>query len=258
MNPVRMDPKTFQSLILYEDNHLLILSKPQGIPVQNEEKEGNSLFDHARRYLKTSRNKPGKAWLGLVHRLDQSVSGVCIFAKNSKAAGRISRQFRDRLVRKVYLAVVEGCVRVSHHKLRNHLKKARHRAMIVTESTSGSRLAELEYHTLFRCPEFSILRIRLITGFYHQIRIQLSHAGHPVYGDRKYGSFSKLGRGQILLHCRSLSLEHPALKSNMLFSADLPETWKQWNKPPGFWRRILEKAGRKQMAGGKKKPIDGD
>lgn len=241
-----MDPRSFSRIVLFEDNHLLVCGKPAGIAVQNEGKTKDSLRDRARDYLNAGRPVPGNPWLGMVHRLDQSTSGVVIFCKNSKSAGRISAQFRDRRVTKSYLAVLEGRWKGRRNKLVHDLVRSGRRSGVVPPGHPGSRRAELHCAVLRQNRCFTLVRIRLVTGFYHQIRCQFSHEGHPVWGDRKYGSRKQAGRGCILLHAFRVRFEHPVKKRALDVQAALPESWMEFVFPgrspsPRFPARCRER-----------------
>ncbi|EKD26724.1 MAG: hypothetical protein ACD_79C01047G0006 [uncultured bacterium] len=213
-------------LIIYEDNHLLILNKPCGIAVQNDSSKEN-LYDIVKIFLMKKYNKNNPAWLGIVHRLDQSVSGVLIFAKNSKSASRLCNQFNSKSIEKNYIAIVSGEVNDSK-LLENFLVKSDRMSKIVSAKTNNSKSAKLEYSSIHGSKKFSILKINLITGYYHQIRCQLAGIRHPVLGDTKYGSDIKTPRGQIFLHCRSIKFLHPVTKKEIFISADFSKEWKDF------------------------------
>ncbi len=219
-----MTPQSIQKLILFEDRHLLVLNKPCGVAVQNEGKAENTLLDYAKRYLAEQRNKD-TVWLTMVHRLDQSVSGVLIFAKNSKSASRLSDQFRDKQVEKNYVALVEGQIKEKTATLQHHLQKIHHRSRASDTPAENTKPALLSFETLFASKDHSLLLILPETGHYHQIRCQLSAIGHPILGDHKYGSRVKTAQGLIFLHCLRMVFSHPTSHEKLDVQAPIPARW---------------------------------
>jgi len=214
--------------ILYEDNHLLAVAKPAGLATMGVKPDRPSLIADAKRYIKRRYNKPGNVYLAVASRLDVPVSGVIVFARTSKAAARLNEQFRGRSVRKEYWAVVEGTVAPRDGKLEDWLvSDPRHRRVHVSRGpTPEAKEARLAYHTLERLPRWTQLEIDLETGRKHQIRIQLSHAGWPILGDRKYGGRESFGTG-IALHARRLTIEHPTQRVPLELVAPLPASWRR-------------------------------
>jgi 23S rRNA pseudouridine1911/1915/1917 synthase len=177
--------------ILLEDNHLLCAVKPPGILSQPDDTGDPDMLTAIRRYLKDKYQKPGAAYLGLVHRLDRPVGGVMVFAKTSKAAGRLSAQIRDRRVQKTYRAVVAGQMREPQGRLEHIIQKENRNNTVRVSPCDGASerdRAVLTYTALAYCREAdcSLVEITLITGRPHQIRAQFAFVGHPVAGDRKY------------------------------------------------------------------------
>jgi 23S rRNA pseudouridine1911/1915/1917 synthase len=243
--------------ILYEDNHLLAVNKPAMLPTMGVADDRPSLLALAKDYIRRKYNKPGNVYLGIVSRLDAPVTGVVLLARTSKAAGRLSKLFRERDVEKIYWAIVEGRIEPREGTLLDFLRKdERHRRMhIAGQSTPGAQRAELTYRTLrpdketrrqglkekeptidtsclpfslSPCPSsVSILEIRPLTGRKHQIRLQLAHAGFPIVGDRKYGSSRAFPAG-IALHSRRLVIEHPVSKMQIEIEAPLPASWQRF------------------------------
>jgi 23S rRNA pseudouridine1911/1915/1917 synthase len=243
--------------VLYEDNHLLAVNKPAMLPTMGVAEDRPSLLSVAKEYVKEKYNKPGNVYLGIVSRLDAPVTGVVLLARTSKAAGRLSQQFRERDVDKVYWAIVEGRVEPSEGRRTDYLRKdERHRRMHVAgEGAAGAQRAELEYRVLDKewergrggegekhfeheSPSLhvslspglswaSLLEVRPLTGRKHQIRLQLSHAGFPIVGDRKYGSRRQFPAG-IALHSRRLVIEHPVSKMQLEIEAPLPAAWQRF------------------------------
>ena len=185
--------------VLFEDNHLLVIHKPAGILSQPGPAGQEDILNQSKEYIREKYHKPGNVFLGLVHRLDYGVSGVMVFARTSKAASRLSEQFRERSVEKKYEAIVSGVVREETGVLSGKLikdKEAR-RAEIGDDDPEGEgEDARLTYKVVDRGEirskghrsAISVLEIQLETGKFHQIRAQLAAAGHPIVGDAKYGS----------------------------------------------------------------------
>ncbi len=212
--------------ILFEDNHLLVVNKPAGLATMGLPEGEDTLLTVAKEYVKRRYDKPGNVYLGVVSRLDVPVSGVIVFARTSKAAARLNDQFRDHTVEKIYLAIVEGTISPKEGRLVNHLcEDERHRKMWVTARPNAeSKEARLRYKCLKCVGNRSLLEITLETGRKHQIRLQLSHKGHPILGDRKYGSQTAFPSG-IALHAKRLVIAHPVTKEPLTFEAPLPVRW---------------------------------
>jgi 23S rRNA pseudouridine1911/1915/1917 synthase len=213
--------------ILYEDNHLLAVAKPPGLPSQGAAAGRQSLVTLAKQYLKRKYRKPGNVYLGVVSRLDSPTSGVVVLARTSKAAARLSQQFRQRSVQKIYWALVEGQLDPPAAECVDWVAKheRQQRMAVVARGASGALEARLSYRRLKKFRETSLLEIELTTGRKHQIRVQLADRGHPIVGDRKYGSERKFGQG-IALHCRRLVIEHPIKHTPVELIAPLPKAWK--------------------------------
>ena len=216
---------TFPANILYEDNHLLAVLKPAGMLTQGDRSEGISLLDLGKQWLKIRYNKPGHAFLGLLHRLDRPVSGVVLFAKTSKAARRISEQFRNRTISKIYLTVVNGYLNPPQNDCVMYLVRDGSHSSISNASDPKAQKAVLGYKTLQKGELISLVRITLGTGRRHQIRAQLAALGHPILGDRKYGSDTILEENAVALHAHSLTFFHPISREEVLVEAPLPEAW---------------------------------
>jgi 23S rRNA pseudouridine1911/1915/1917 synthase len=213
--------------ILFEDNHLLAVLKPAGLATMGVAADSPSLVKYAKEYLKRKYNKPGNVYLGVVSRLDSPVGGVVLFARTSKAAARLTEQFRSRKVKKIYWALVEGVVDPTAATLTDYLARddANCRMRIVGSTVSKAQLAILNYRRLQIVRNTaSLLEVELLTGRKHQIRLQLAERGHPILGDRKYGSGQKFPSG-IALHAKQLSFEHPVRHTSMTIEAPLPKAW---------------------------------
>jgi len=221
--------------ILYEDNHCLALNKPAGWPTTHFDGTEETVDRLVKAYLKEKHGKPGNVFLGVVQRLDKPTSGVLLFARTSKAAARLSEQFREGAIEKVYWAVVEASGRrepalpwatSDTGSLEDWLKKndAAARVEVVPPKTPGAQLARLLFQVRGRHDGLTWLELRPHTGRKHQLRVQLASRGCPIYGDAKYGSPHAFGPA-IALHARSLTFLHPISKEPITLRADLPKYW---------------------------------
>lgn len=219
--------------VLFEDNHLLVINKPVGLPTQGVVEGAASVVTAAKAYLKQKYKKPGNVYLGVVSRLDASVSGVLVLARTSKAAARLNDQFRERTAKKVYLAVVEQAPDPPAGELTDWLKKNEklQKMAVVTRLAVGAQRATLSYRTISKHPTACLVEVELQTGRKHQIRVQLAHLGCPILGDRKYGSKRRLATG-IALHAHSLEITHPVSNESLRFVAPLPTSLAPYHKPP--------------------------
>jgi 23S rRNA pseudouridine1911/1915/1917 synthase len=192
--------------VLYEDNHIIAVLKPAGLLTDNDG-HNDSLFEEVKKYLKEKYNKPGNVFLGLVHRLDRNVSGIVLFAKTSKGASRLSEQFRNKTIRKVYEALVEKPPLKAECDLVDYLLKDKNNNTVSVVDESHGQRAELHYKVLKKVGDFRLLRIEFKTGRSHQIRVQLSNIGCPIVGDVKYGSKVKLPDQMISLSAVEISFK---------------------------------------------------
>jgi 23S rRNA pseudouridine1911/1915/1917 synthase len=213
--------------ILYEDNHCLAVWKSPGIVTTHFDGTEETLDRQVKQYLKSRYAKPGNVFLGVVHRLDRPVSGVLLFARTSKAAARLSQQFRDGSIEKVYWAVVEGEIDKTAGSLEDWLyrNEESQRVEVVEPQTPGSRQALLHFQRKAIHGGLSWIEVRPQTGRRHQLRVQLAHHGHPIYGDAKYGSVHTFGKA-IGLHARSLTFLHPIRYEPITLTADVPRPWR--------------------------------
>jgi 23S rRNA pseudouridine1911/1915/1917 synthase len=175
--------------VLYEDNHLIAVYKPAGVLVQSDKTGDATLMDEVKLYLKTKYQKTGNVFLGLIHRLDRPVSGVILFAKTSKGASRLSEQFREHTVEKIYHAWVVGKPKQDKGELVHYILKneKNNKVEIFDKPQAGAQRAELDYEVVEKKPGMSLLKVTLGTGRSHQIRSQLARIGCPIVGDIKYG-----------------------------------------------------------------------
>ena len=215
--------------ILYEDNHVIVVKKEPNIPSQADKTEDIDMLTIIKEYLKEKYNKPGNVYLGLVHRLDRPVGGVMVFAKTSKAASRLSNQVREKIFKKKYLAVLDGKFETSNGILEDYLYKDERNniSKVVNKDKKNSKIAKLEYEVLTynQVKDLSLVKINLYTGRHHQIRVQLAHAEHSIFGDQKYGTRGK-GK-QIALWAYELTIQHPITKQELTFKC-LPESNGTW------------------------------
>ena len=213
--------------ILYEDNHCLAIAKPSGALSTHFQGTEETLDRAVKRYLKEKYGKPGNVFLGVVHRLDRVVSGVLLFARTSKAAARLSEQFREGNVEKIYWAVVEGEVQRAAGSLDDWLLRDPDigRVEVVEPRSPRSRQALLHYQKKAFRDGLTWLEVRPQTGRRHQLRVQLAHHDHPIYGDAKYGSVHTF-RKSIALHARALTFLHPIRYEPITLTAELPKNWR--------------------------------
>ena len=213
--------------ILYEDNHCIAVSKPAGAVTTHYDGTTETLDRAVKAYLKQKYQKPGNVFLGIVHRLDRPVSGVLLFARTSKAAARLSQQFREGNVEKIYWAVVEGEIQKTAGSLEDWLLRDRElgRVEVVEPRTPGSRQALLHFTRKAYHGGLTWVEIRPQTGRTHQLRVQMAHHEHPIFGDAKYGSIHTFGKA-IGLHARSLTFLHPIRYEPITLTAELPRQWR--------------------------------
>jgi 23S rRNA pseudouridine1911/1915/1917 synthase len=213
--------------ILYEDNHCLAIAKPAGCVSAHFQGREQTLDRSVKAYLKEKYHKPGNVFLGVVHRLDRVASGVLLFARTSKAAARLTEQFREGTVEKVYWAVVEGDVEKTAGTMEDWLcrDRARHRVEVVAAHATGSKQALLHFQKRGAHGGLTWLEIRPQTGRTHQLRVQLAHHGHPIYGDARYGSIHTFDRA-IALHARALTFLHPVRYEPITLKAEVPRAWR--------------------------------
>ena len=215
--------------ILYEDNHIIVVMKPQGVPACGDESGDDSLLEQVRRYVKEKYNKPGNVYIGLIHRLDRPTGGVMVFAKTSKAASRLAEQMRGGDFEKKYLAVLVGVPKEEKATLVNYLKKnpVNNMVYICTQTTDGAKLASLEYRIVEEKGGYCLADIKLHTGRTHQIRVQMAGISHPVYGDMRYGG-ENAKKGNLALWSYSLAFTHPVTKERMKFMLEPPAENVPW------------------------------
>lgn len=210
--------------VLYEDNHVIVVEKKPNILSQSDITGDKDLLNLVKDYVKEKYNKPGNVYIGLVHRLDRPVGGIMVFARTSKAAKRLNDQIKKHVVKKTYVAVLDGKLDNKQGKLTNYLYKDPKIfvSKVVDENHPNAKLAELEYEVIGYYENKTIVKVNLITGRHHQIRVQFSNIGYPLYGDGLYG---KENKEQIRLFSYRLEFIHPVTKEMMMFKL-LPD-WKE-------------------------------
>lgn len=213
--------------ILYEDNHLLVVEKPVNVPVQKDESGDLDVLTILKQDIKRRYQKPGKLYLGLVHRLDRPVGGVMVFAKTSKAASRLSDQLRRGIIERRYLAVLRGVPRKKQSTLQHYLYKNRQKNQVysVKPNHPEGKMASLDYQVLDSKIDQSLVSVRLHTGRSHQIRVQMATEGLPLYGDQKYGGTINRRGEQIALWSHELEFEHPTTKEKLQFASEAPRVY---------------------------------
>lgn len=204
--------------IIYEDNHIIVVEKPYGLLSQKDYTNTESLLEIIKEYIKTKYNKPGNVFLGLVHRLDKQVSGLMVYAKTSKAASRLSSQFRSHDVVKLYCAAVKTPASTDSewHTIHDRLVRL-YDTTHVSSKEQNSVHASLKYKLIYTESVYSLILIQLFTGKKHQIRAQLSHLGMPIVNDTKYGGEKISNKSEIALHAVYLQFTHPVTKEIMSF-----------------------------------------
>ena len=219
--------------VIYEDNSIVVVSKPCNVPVAPDSSKDEDLLGMVKQYIKEKYNKPGEAFIGMVHRLDRPAGGLVVFARNSKSAERLSKQIRDHEMKRTYYAVVRGCPKNKEGNLVNWLVKDEktNTVSVVPQSSEGAKRAELDYKVLQTVTSgeksLSLVEVHLQTGRAHQIRVQMAHLGCPLWGDQRYGaSVNKRGQ-QLALWAVGLSFIHPIAKDKRTFLC-YPQTENPW------------------------------
>ncbi len=218
--------------ILHEDNHIIVVLKPQNIPTQGDKSGDESLLDMVKAYVKEKYNKEGEAFIGLVHRLDRPTGGIMVFARTSKAAARLAEQLKDGSFEKRYLAVTVGTPLDRQARLTNYLLKDEKNNVVkvVPAAIEGAKKAELDYKVLEASSKVALVEVKLITGRSHQARVQLQHIGTPIFGDARYGG-DVLAKGHNLaLWAYELRFYHPTTKTPMVFVAYPPQEKTPWDR----------------------------
>ncbi len=218
--------------VIYEDNHILVAIKPHNTPSQQDESKDADMLSQVKEYVKIKYEKPGEVFIGLVHRLDRPTGGIMVFARNSKSASRLSEQFKEHTTEKVYYAICESDTLKSNGGILTDwlLKDEKNNIVrVVTQSEKDAKKAILQYEILESSKSLHLVKVKLLTGRSHQIRVQLANAGLPIFADNKYNKNAK--KGKLALWAGGLSFSHPVTKEKMVFKA-MPEVdqepWKEF------------------------------
>jgi 23S rRNA pseudouridine1911/1915/1917 synthase len=237
MNQTNQDTATsedpmalFSKRILFEDNHLIVVNKLPSEIVQGDKTGDMPLSDLVKAYIRIKYEKPGDAFLGVVHRIDRPVSGAVVFARTSKALERINAMLQNRELNKLYWAVVKTKPPAEQESLEHYLKKneKQNKSYVVPADTDGAKLAKLNYRLIASGTHYHLIEIELLTGRHHQIRAQLSAIGCPVKGDLKYGFPRSNPDGSIHLHARSIQFIHPVSREVINITAPVPAQDTLW------------------------------
>jgi 23S rRNA pseudouridine1911/1915/1917 synthase len=208
--------------VLHLDNHLIAVWKPAGILTQGDRSGDPNLLDEVKRWIAREFEKPGNVYLGLLHRLDRQVAGVVLFARTSKAASRLSSQFREHTIEKTYWALVQGGrVEPPSGQLTHYIEDREERAGVIAHAKPGPRRKEarLSYRVFSTAGDVSAIELMLETGRKHQIRAQLSAVGHPILGDVSYGATRRFEGHGIALVAKRLAFTHPVSKQVLAIEA---------------------------------------
>lgn len=224
-------------LVIYEDNHLIAVNKRSGDIVQGDKTGDAPLSEVVKEYIKHKYNKPGDVFLGVAHRIDRPVSGVVVFTRTSKALTRLNELFKKREVFKTYWAVVKNRPPSAEGVLEDALYKVpkQNKSYVATKPREDAKLSKLSFRLLSSSNDYHLLEIKPISGRHHQIRVQLAHMGCPIKGDLKYGFDRSNKDGGIHLHARTLSFVHPVRKTEMVFTAPVPDDnlWQYFEQQVG-------------------------
>lgn len=217
-------------VVLYEDNHVIVVLKPQNVPCCEDESKDKDLLTVVKEYIKVKENKPGNVYVGLVHRLDRVTGGVMVFAKSSKAASRLSEQMREGDFEKKYMAVLVKAPEQPTAVLSHYVKKnpVNNMVYVCGQTVEGAKFCELEYRILQTSKGLALAKVILHTGRTHQIRVQTAAIGCPVFGDMRYGG-EKAVKGNLALWATSLSFTHPVSKERLVFKVEPPVDKAPWN-----------------------------
>lgn len=223
-------------IILHEDNHIIVVLKPQNVPSQGDASGDKDMLTIIKEYIKEKYDKKGNVYLGLVHRLDRPTGGVMVFAKSSKAANRLSEQMREGDFEKKYYAVTVGVPKEEKATLTHFIKKnsINNMVYVCTPTEEGAKKAELDYKVVEEYGDYALIDVRLHTGRSHQIRVQMNAINCPLYGDMRYGG-EKAKKGNLALWAYYLSFSHPVTKERLVFRVQPPKDvlpWKNINTEP--------------------------
>lgn len=220
--------------ILYEDNHIMVINKHAGDPVQADQSGDPAIEDQIKTFIKERDQKPFNVYLGVVHRIDRPVAGVVIFAKTSKALSRLNEAVKERQIKKTYLAITEAKPPQEEAELRHYIERnpVKNRSYAYDEPRKNGKEAQLIYKVVASSDRYHLLEVDLITGRHHQIRAQLSKIGAVIKGDLKYGASRSNADGSISLLAYKVEFLHPVSAETVTIKAPLPEDnlWAYFNK----------------------------
>ena len=216
--------RDLEGRILFEDNHLLIFCKRSGEIVQGDKTGDEPLSETLKAFIAQRDNKPGQVFMGVPHRLDRPVSGVCLFAKTSKALERLNELLRKGEIQKTYWALTAGKPPKNEDTLIDNL--VRNEAQNKSYVSKNGKEAKLHYQLIQTTERYFLLEVQLFTGRHHQIRCQLAHIGCPIKGDLKYGAKRSNPDGGISLLARRIQFIHPVKKTEVDVTAPVPQSWK--------------------------------
>lgn len=217
--------------VVYEDNHIIIVSKRSGEIVQGDKTGDRTLADDVKQYIKEKYAKPGNVFLGVVHRLDRPVWGLVVFAKTSKALSRLNDMFRTGDVHKIYWAITQNCPAEPEATLTDWIRRneKQNKSYAYDREVPNSKKAMLHYKVIGRSDNYTLVEVNLMTGRHHQIRCQLANIGCPIKGDLKYGARRSNPDGSISLLARRIEFVHPVSKEHIMVEAPLPDD-KLWHE----------------------------
>lgn len=211
--------------VVYEDNHIIIVSKRSGEIVQGDKTGDEPLSETVKQYIKEKYQKPGAVFLGVVHRLDRPVSGLVVFARTSKALSRLCNMFRDGDVHKTYWALTKNRPKESEGTITSWIvrNEQQNKSYSYDHEVKNSKKAILKYRVIGQTDNYSLIEVNLLTGRHHQIRCQLASIGCPIKGDLKYGAQRSNPDGSISLLSRRVQFVHPVSKKQIDIVAPIPE-----------------------------------
>ena len=217
-------------LPLYEDNHIIIVSKRSGEIVQGDKTGDEPLSETVKQYIKEKYHKPGNVFLGVVHRLDRPVWGLVVFAKTSKALTRLNKMFKDGQVHKTYWAITKNAPPAEEGVLTDWLvrNERQNKSYAHPQEVPNAKKAVLKYRVIAHSDRYHLIEVNLLTGRHHQIRCQLANMGCAIKGDLKYGAPRSNPDGSISLLARRITFVHPVSKENIVVEAPLPPNDKLW------------------------------
>lgn len=220
-----MDKQTVSERILYEDNHLIAVNKLPSEIVQGDKTGDVPLSEDVKQYIKEKYEKPGKVFLGVIHRIDRPVSGVVVFARTSKALSRMNELVKEREIKKMYWAIVKNRPENPEGELRHFLvrNEKKNKSFASISHKKGAKEGVLKYKLQKESKDYRLLEIELLTGRHHQIRAQLAAIGCPIKGDLKYGFDRSNKDASISLHARTVAFVHPVSKEPITIIADPPK-----------------------------------